>query len=100
MTGSRVRGRRSRAFDGRLVMAWKSSHDEQIYWSTFDGTNWSSQAAIPGRATSHAPALAAFGNVCSCFRRDPGKTRASSLPRCRLAISASATGYLWSGRSC
>lgn len=59
-------------FDGRLVMAWKSSDDEKIYSSKFDGTNWSPQAAIPGRATSHAPALAALGNTLFMFWKGSG----------------------------
>ena len=59
-------------FDGRLVMAWKSSDDERIYWSKFDGTNWSPQSAIPGRTTSHAPALAALGNQLLMFWKGSG----------------------------
>jgi Matrixin len=79
-------------FDNRLVMAWKSSHDEQIYWSKFDGTNWSPQAAIPGRATSHAPALAAFGDRLFMFWKGSGNdTRIfqATLPAGSLGI--------WSG---
>jgi hypothetical protein len=73
-------------------MAWKSSHDEQIYWSTFDDTNWSAQAAIPGRSTSHAPALAAFGNRLFMFwKGSGGDTRIfyATLPAGALGI--------WSG---
>jgi hypothetical protein len=70
-------------------MAWKSSHDEQIYWSTFDGTNWSPQSAIAGRATSHAPALAAFGDRLFMFWKGSGNdTRIfyATLPAGNLGI--------------
>jgi hypothetical protein len=85
-------------FDGKLVMAWKSSHDEQIYWSTFDGFNWSAQAAIPGRATSHAPALAAFGNRLFMFWKGSGNdTRLfhATLPAGPLGIWSGGEEVSW-----
>jgi hypothetical protein len=79
-------------FDNKLVMAWKSSHDDQIYWSTFDGNSWSPQQSIPGRSTSHAPALAAFGNRLFMFWQGSGNDARifhATLPTGSLGI--------WSG---
>lgn len=46
-----------------LYMAWRGiDADENLYWATFDGTNWTSQRQIGGTATSNGPALAVFRN--------------------------------------
>ena len=56
----------------RLVMAWGSNYDEQIYWSwTVDGTNWSEQKAIPRCSTSHTSALAALGKPVAFWLKPP-----------------------------
>ncbi len=79
-------------FDGKLVMAWKSSHDEQIYWSSFDGNGWSTQVAIPGRSTSHAPALAGFGNRLFMFWKGSGNDT-----RIFYATLPAGPSGIWSG---
>jgi hypothetical protein len=51
------------AFGNRLYAAWKGmDNDQDIYWSSFDGTSWSAQHKVPGVGTSVRPALAVFSN--------------------------------------
>jgi hypothetical protein len=49
---------------GLLYAAWKGAgSDERIWYSSFDGTSWAPQAALPSPIfTSMGPSLAAFGN--------------------------------------
>jgi hypothetical protein len=43
-------------------MAWRGTNQDQgIWWSYYDGTNWSPQMKIPDRGTITSPALAAYG---------------------------------------
>jgi hypothetical protein len=49
---------------GNLYMAWKGIQgDQQMYFSSFDGTNWAPQQKIYGIATSSRPSLGAFGSL-------------------------------------
>ena len=46
-----------------LYMAWRGiDDDENLYWATFDGTAWTSQRQMGGKATSNGPAMAVFQN--------------------------------------
>jgi hypothetical protein len=46
-----------------LYMAWRGvDADENLYWATFDGSEWTNQQQIGGTATSNGPALAVFRN--------------------------------------
>jgi len=65
--------------------------DEQIYWSTFDGANWSAQTAIPGRSTSHAPVVVAFANLLFMFWKGSG-----SDTRIFHATLAAGPNAIWS----
>ena len=54
-------------FGNRLYAAWKGmntdqNNDQAIYWSSFNGTNWTPQKHLAGVGTSYGPALATFGN--------------------------------------
>jgi hypothetical protein len=47
-----------------LYMVWRGiDADENLYWATFDGTEWTNQLQIGGTATSNGPALAVFQNT-------------------------------------
>lgn len=47
------------SLSGALYMAWRGSRgDNGVYWSSFQGTNWSPQERIPGIGSQHGPALA------------------------------------------
>lgn len=47
---------------GELLMAWKGQADnQQIYWSSGDGTTWSDPQAVPDAYTTAAPALGTIG---------------------------------------
>jgi Matrixin len=60
--------RDDRELKPRMHMAWKGiPGDNSIYWSSFDGNNWSPQVQIRGRGTSHGPALAVLGNKLYMF---------------------------------
>jgi hypothetical protein len=52
------------AFKGKLYAAWKGAYhdtnDQGLYYATFDGENWSSQARMPVGESSVGPSLAAF----------------------------------------
>lgn len=46
-----------------LYMVWRGiDDDENLYWATFDGSEWTNQRQIGGTATSNGPALAVFRN--------------------------------------
>jgi len=48
-------------FNGKLFMAWKGiEHDQRIFWSSFDGTQWAPQQAVAGIATSCGVSLSVF----------------------------------------
>src|SRR5262249_17079916 len=54
-------------FNGRLYLAWSGPLDpfspaSGIWWSSFDGTNWSPQQQHPQAGASSAPALAVYTN--------------------------------------
>ncbi len=42
----------------RLCMAWRGIDDQDIWFSRYDGSNWTPQARVPGVGTSASPALA------------------------------------------
>ena len=53
-------------FGNRLYAAWKGmntdqNNDQAIYWSSFNGSDWTPQQQLAG-GTSVGPALATFGN--------------------------------------
>jgi hypothetical protein len=44
-----------------LYMAWKGVGDDpRLFWSTFEGNNWSQQHGLDDRGTSTSPTLAQF----------------------------------------
>ena len=44
-----------------LYMAWKGTEDDSgLYWTRFDGSDWSAQAKIERVGSSHGPALASY----------------------------------------
>src|SRR5258708_2886438 len=46
-----------------LYMAWRGiGDDENLWWATFDGAEWTSQRQYGGNATSDGPALGVFHN--------------------------------------
>ena len=58
------------AFNDVILMVWRGvSDDRAIYWSLFDGTNWTPQKAIPGIGTDAdqsyvpRPGLAVFNGL-------------------------------------
>jgi hypothetical protein len=51
-------------YNGRLYLAWKGEGNAVgIWWSSFDGMNWSPQQQHPEAGTSDEPALTVFGGV-------------------------------------
>ncbi|HEV8064399.1 MAG TPA: S53 family peptidase [Acidimicrobiales bacterium] len=42
-----------------LVAAWKGHTTDNVYYSTYNGGSWSSQALVPGASSPYEPALAA-----------------------------------------
>ena len=43
-------------YAGKLYAAWKGAdNDQELYYSSFDGTNWAPQAHIPGNTGQDAP---------------------------------------------
>jgi hypothetical protein len=49
------------AFGNDLVAAWKGSgSDQQLYYSSFDGSSWAPPATIPGTDSSIGPSLCEF----------------------------------------
>jgi hypothetical protein len=51
------------AYNNRLIKVWRGiNNDQSIWWSYYDGANWSPQMRIPGRGTLTSPALAAYNN--------------------------------------
>jgi hypothetical protein len=44
-----------------LVAVWKNVFDQNLYFATYDGTQWSAQTQIPGVASSVGPSLASYG---------------------------------------
>lgn len=49
-------------FGGRLHMVHLGDSSNDIWWSTYDGTNWTENRKIPDQKSKATPALAAFGN--------------------------------------
>jgi hypothetical protein len=52
-------------FEGKLYMAHlgtSTTGASGLMWSSFNGTSWSSDQAIPGQASYHTPAIAAYGS--------------------------------------
>ena len=52
------------AFGDRLVVAWAGESGiafHRVWYSTFDGTSFTAQSAVPGALTTSAPALAVAG---------------------------------------
>jgi hypothetical protein len=48
-------------FDGKLYMTWVGpEHNPRIYWSVFDGTQWSAQQSADSFQTSASPALCQY----------------------------------------
>ncbi len=46
-----------------LYMAWRGiGDDENLWWATFDGAEWTSQRQYGGNPTSNGPAMAVFQN--------------------------------------
>ncbi|MFE9483908.1 matrixin family metalloprotease [Streptomyces spororaveus] len=45
---------------GRLIMAWRGSDEDSLWWSEFGGLSWSSQEQTPGFGSTHGPALTSF----------------------------------------
>ena len=96
-------------FNGRLYAAWKGSGtDEQLWYSSFDGSSWAPQATIPGAASAIGPALAGFGNKLyaawrgSGFGSDQGLYYSSFdgsswAPRATIPGAASAIGPALAG---
>ena len=59
-------------FKDRLYMAWRGpDHDEQLRWSRFDGTAWTSPTLFKG-ASSHGPALTATKSEMSMAWKGAG----------------------------
>jgi hypothetical protein len=44
----------------KLYMIWKGSHDDGLWYSSFDAAGWQPQARIPGVGTTHSPAAAVY----------------------------------------
>ncbi|HMG20370.1 MAG TPA: hypothetical protein VK607_03600, partial [Kofleriaceae bacterium] len=45
---------------GRVLLAWRADGNTGIHVATFDSLHWSAATAVPGAASSHAPAVACF----------------------------------------
>jgi hypothetical protein len=48
--------------NNRIVLAWKGVEDGGLYFSPFDGNEWSGQINIPNRGTSAGPAIATWND--------------------------------------
>lgn len=57
-------------FNGKLYAAWKgANNDQNIYYSSFNGTGWAAQKAISGEGTALMPSLAAYnGKLYAMWR--------------------------------
>ena len=47
-------------FNGRLYMAWRGVGDQNLYWTSFDGTSWAPQQRLDTASSSTGPTLAAM----------------------------------------
>jgi hypothetical protein len=57
----------------QLQAAWKGSDtDEELWYASFDGSNWSAPAVIPGAASDVGPALDIFGGLEYAAWKDAG----------------------------
>lgn len=60
-------------FDNKLFCINEGRGDSgELYWSAFDGTNWSGDNLLPCSGTSGPPALAVYNNKLYCIREGKG----------------------------
>jgi hypothetical protein len=68
------RGPSLAVFNNTLYAVWKGeSGDQGIYFSTFNGTSWAAQKAIPNVGTSVGAGVAVFNNALyACWKGESG----------------------------
>ena len=63
-------------FQGRVHMVWKAATGEHVLWSSWANGSWAPVKVIPNVFTTHAPALAPFGNdLILCWKGMGADTR-------------------------
>ena len=84
-------------FGGRLYEAWKGlGADQQLYYSSFDGVNWTPQAQIPGAASNVGASLATFENkLCAAWSTSPQFPEGSGGPWAEQLAYSSSLGSGW-----
>jgi hypothetical protein len=75
----------------KLLAVWKNVFDQNLYFATYDGSNWSQQSQIAGVASSVGPSLATFAGKMYAVWKGEGADQ-------RLWF-ASYDGTNWSGQS-
>jgi len=55
-------------------MVWRGvDGDDSLWWSRLDGNSWTPQQQLPGKGSSHGPALTSFGdNMLMAWKGVPG----------------------------
>jgi hypothetical protein len=88
----RVVGPSLATFSGKLYAAWKGEgNDQGIYYASFSGSSWSSQAQIPNVGSSEGPSLAVFNDKLYAMWKGEGNDQG--------IYYASFSGSSWSSQA-